>query len=271
MKTGNELLNISPCEQLIRLTIVPAVLLVASLCAAQTTAIGSEKSDKVVASDRVRLSEILMSTPRPDDPVQVAEAKRTAAKIREAIRSGDDFADIARKYSHGPSARLGGDLGYFGHGSLAPSLENVVFQMKVGDVSDVIRTKQGFVILKVTDRKAEGTRPQSSLEILGLKANPEFKSYLEALKKQINQRWYNLIPKSAQARHGSVAIEFSVGRDGGVLTRAISSSSGDLDLDQAALNAVGSAGPYPPLPRSVEPNALRLLFHFEYNPGAVLE
>src|ERR1700752_1605780 len=68
--------------------------------------------------DRVRLSEILISTPQPYDPDQVAEARDTAEELRDTIRGGSVFADVAKTNSQGPSASLGGDLGYFKHGAL---------------------------------------------------------------------------------------------------------------------------------------------------------
>jgi parvulin-like peptidyl-prolyl isomerase len=72
------------------------------------------------------------------------------------------FADVAKANSQGLTAAKGGDLGYFDHGKLAPSIEETAFQLKVGDVSDVIHTKQGFVILQVTERPAAA---DASLEV----------------------------------------------------------------------------------------------------------
>ena len=111
----------------------------------------------------VRLSEILIGTPQPYDPAQVAEAQRKAEQVRAAIGRGGTFADIARANSQGPTAAQGGDLGCFSHGNLARTLDELVFQMKVGDVSDVVRTKQGFVILEVSNRGADSC---ADLELL---------------------------------------------------------------------------------------------------------
>jgi TonB family protein len=115
-----------------------------------------------MTSEQVRLSEILISTPQPYDPAQVAEAQHKAEQMRDAIRRGGTFADIARANSQGPTAAHGGDLGCFTHGKLAPTLDELVFRIKVGDVSDVLRTKQGFVVLEVTDR---GAHPCVDLEL----------------------------------------------------------------------------------------------------------
>ena len=85
---------------------------------------------------------------------QIGEAQHKAQELLDAIRQGGRFADVAKANSQGPTAAKGGDLGYFDHGKLAPSIEEIAFQLKVGDVSDVIQTKQGFVILQVTERPA---------------------------------------------------------------------------------------------------------------------
>jgi len=102
---------------------------------------------------QIRMSEIVIKASQPDDLDQVAAAQRKAEEVRADIRRGGVFADLARANSQVPTAAQGGDMGCFGHGQLAQSLENLVFGMKVDDVSEVFRTKQGFVILKVTERK----------------------------------------------------------------------------------------------------------------------
>lgn len=110
--------------------------------------------------EQVRLSEILIRTSQPYDATQVNEAKKKAEELRKAIREGRAFADLARTDSQGPTAAQGGDLGYFTRGKLARSMEDLVFIMKAGDVSDVVRTKQGFVILQVTDHLWPGVAPE---------------------------------------------------------------------------------------------------------------
>ena len=101
--------------------------------------------------EQVRLIEILISIPQPYDPAQVADERRKADEVHDAILRGNAFEDLARAKSQGPTAARGGDIGYFRRGTLAKSIEDLVFGMKVGDTSDVVRTKQGFVIMWVTD------------------------------------------------------------------------------------------------------------------------
>jgi len=218
-------------------------------------------------TEQVRLSEILVSTPQPNDPGQIADAKRKANEIRDAIRQGGSFADIARTGSQGPTAAQGGDIGCFAHGNLAETLDTLVFRMKVGNVSDVLRTKQGFVILQVTGR---GEQPCPDLELLNQQITAELKPYLERLEEKVRQRWYSLMPSGARApekKHGSVTIEFSVNQGGAVTGRKVVSSSGDLDLDEAAVSAVSESSPFSRLPNTTKKNHLLLRFRFEYDPA----
>lgn len=104
-------------------------------------------------TERVRLSEILVSTQNipPGNEEQIESAHTQAEALLAQIRSGISFEELAKSYRIVPSASAGGDLGFFRRGLLPKSIEDAVFGLRVGDVTDVIRTKQGFVILKVTE------------------------------------------------------------------------------------------------------------------------
>ena len=90
------------------------------------------------------------------DAVALAAAEAKANELVKQIRAGANFDDVAKKNSSGPSAAQGGDLGVFKRGALAKELEDKTFAMKAGEVTDAIRTKQGYVILKVTDHQMAG-------------------------------------------------------------------------------------------------------------------
>ena len=118
--------------------------------------------------ESVRLSEILVSTEaKPNDSTD--EAKRAEAAQAKAndllaqIRKGAKFEDVAKKSSDGPTAAQGGDLGDFKRGTLAKEIEEKTFAMKPKDVSDVIHTKQGFIVLKVTEHRSAGIPPLSEI------------------------------------------------------------------------------------------------------------
>lgn len=144
--------------------------------------------------EQIKLSEILVSTEQKgdktpvDDPQVIAAAKAKADGLLEQIQKGDSFEDVALKNSDGPSAQQGGDLGFFKRGSLAKELEEKTFAMKKGGVSDVIRTKQGFIILKVTEHQAAGLPTMAEIEprvqdaLYMQKLQPALRAYLQKLR-----------------------------------------------------------------------------------------
>ncbi len=108
--------------------------------------------------ESVKLSEILVSTgdqPQVDEQ-KLAAAQAKASDIEAKLHAGADFSQLARSFSDGPTAASGGDLGQFRRGALAKVLEDKVFPLKAGEYTDPIRTRQGFVILKVTDHVPGG-------------------------------------------------------------------------------------------------------------------
>jgi peptidyl-prolyl cis-trans isomerase SurA len=165
-----------------------------------------EHKDQMKQPEAVRLSEILVAPKVPDPPaatpgtqpqpdpaaeaaaLSAAEAK--ANDLLKQIRSGASFADIAKKYSDGPSAADGGALGVFERGKLAKELEDKTFSMKTGDVTDVIRTKQGFAILKVDDHQMAGlpsfkdALPHIQDTLYYQKLQPALRAYLTKLREE---------------------------------------------------------------------------------------
>lgn len=150
--------------------------------------------------EAVELSEILVSTgatgvnvdpnapPPPEDPAKVAAAEDKAKELLASIKAGAKFEDVAKKSSEGPTADQGGELGEFRRGMLAKELEDLTFGMKPGTVSDVIRTKQGFVILKVNQHTQAGIAPLKQVEnriqeaIYYDRLQPSLRTYLTKLR-----------------------------------------------------------------------------------------
>ncbi|MGH9581176.1 MAG: foldase protein PrsA, partial [Terriglobales bacterium] len=115
-----------------------------------------EHQAEMTQPEQVRLSEILVA-PKAGEGRQasaeesLAAARSKAAQVLDSIHKGAKFEEAAKASSDGPTAAQGGDLGYFKRGTLAKELEDLAFGMKVGEVSDVIRTRQGYIVLQVTE------------------------------------------------------------------------------------------------------------------------
>jgi peptidyl-prolyl cis-trans isomerase C len=125
----------------------------------------SENKQQFETPEQVRASHILITgataDPNTDPNEAKAKAKVKAADLLKQIKAGADFATLAKANSgHASSAERGGDLGFFGRGqTVPPTLEKAAFELKVGQVSDVVETQYGYDIIKVTDRKDARTIP----------------------------------------------------------------------------------------------------------------
>lgn len=156
--------------------------------------------------EQVRLSEILIAPqlPKPvigadgkpvpptdaENEAALAAAKAKAEDILDQIHKGAKFADLAKKYSNGPSAKDGGDLSYFKRGTLSKDLEDKVFAMKAGEVTDAIRTKQGYAILEVTEHQMAGiptlkeVEPKIQDALYMQKLQPALRAFLTTLREE---------------------------------------------------------------------------------------
>ena len=158
--------------------------------------------------EQVRLSEILIAPkvpakpaagadaakPEPplspeDDPQAALEAAKAKAEdLLDQIHKGAKFADLAKKYSDGPSAKDGGDLSYFKRGTMPKELDDKVFALKAGEVTDVIRTKQGYVILQAVEHQMAGIPSMKEVEpriqdaLYMQKLQPALRGYLTKLR-----------------------------------------------------------------------------------------
>ena len=118
-----------------------------------------EHKQEYTQQESLHLGEILISTGTPggtDDPEKLAAAKAKADDVEARLHSGGDFAQLARSFSDGSTATSGGDLGQFKRGSLAKVLEDQTFALKTGEFTAPIRTRQGFVILKIVQHITGG-------------------------------------------------------------------------------------------------------------------
>jgi peptidyl-prolyl cis-trans isomerase SurA len=162
--------------------------------------------------EQVRLSEILIAPKMPAKPAAGADAakpepplsssseadaqaaleaaKAKAEDLLDQIHKGAKFADLAKKYSDGPSAKDGGDLSYFKRGTMPKELDDKVFALKTGEITDVIRTKQGYVILQAVEHQMAGiptlkeVEPRIQDALYMQKLQPALRTYLTTLREE---------------------------------------------------------------------------------------
>jgi peptidyl-prolyl cis-trans isomerase SurA len=114
--------------------------------------------------ESVRLSEILVPVQTGgDEAASLAAAKAKADDLEAKIKGGASFADLAKANSAGSTAAQGGDLGIYTRGKLAKQLEDATFALPAGQSTEPIRTRQGYVILKVAEHTPGGTQPLASI------------------------------------------------------------------------------------------------------------
>jgi peptidyl-prolyl cis-trans isomerase SurA len=147
----------------------------------------------------VRARDIFIVAPDGIPPAQEAVARAKADAALRRIRAGESFAKVARDLSDGPTAKEGGDLGYFRRGTLIPALEQAAFSLQPGQISGLVHTTGehgGYHIVTVEDRRPLAQKPLAEMqeEIRNRLANEsvmkEREHYLAQLRKtaQIDEK-----------------------------------------------------------------------------------
>lgn len=144
-----------------------------------------ENKDSFAKTKQVKASHILV------------EDEATAKKVKEKINAGEDFAELAKEYSTDTaSAESGGDLGFFGEGSMVAEFEKAAFSMKVDEISEPVKSEYGYHIIKVTDKQeaSEAKFDDSKEEIKGIlfdeKMATEYTTWLEEKKEEYKVKNY---------------------------------------------------------------------------------
>ena len=105
-----------------------------------------------------------MPTPENASDADIATAQAKADALEAKLKGGANFADLAKSSSGGPTASAGGDLGDFKRGTLGQVLEDATFSLPTGGFTAPIRTRQGFVILRVDSHQKAGVPPMNTIE-----------------------------------------------------------------------------------------------------------
>ena len=116
-----------------------------------------------VLPETVVLREIFVSTqgkPQTDVP----GLQKKAEGLLQRVKGGEDFGELAKRFSDGSTAKQGGELGTFEKGQLAPNLEAAVFKLNRQQVTGILPTKEGFEILQVMEHYAAGLQPEEKVD-----------------------------------------------------------------------------------------------------------
>jgi peptidyl-prolyl cis-trans isomerase C len=122
---------------------------------AEAKAFYDQNKDQFVEPELVHARHILIKTDSMSDADALAKIKEVQAELKG--KSGDAlkelFIKLAKEKSMGPSNKSGGDLGYFKRGAMVPAFNDAVFAMKVGTVSDIVKTNFGYHLIYLEDKK----------------------------------------------------------------------------------------------------------------------
>lgn len=109
-------------------------------------------------SDEYQLGHILISAPDAASPEQIQETRERAQAVLARLKEGAEFSQIAIASSDGQQALSGGDLGWRKAGELPTLFADIVPQMRIGEVSELIRSGSGFHIIKLLGHRSGETR-----------------------------------------------------------------------------------------------------------------
>jgi peptidyl-prolyl cis-trans isomerase SurA len=148
-----------------------------------------EHKKDFIRPEQVALSAIEIKTEGKKES-EIPELKAKAQKLHDRVVEGEDFAELAKRFSDGATAQQGGYLGEYKRGELSKDLEDIVFKMQRNQLTDVIETKQGFLVLKVLEHYDEGEQPFNKVEneiqerLYNQKMEPALREYLKTLREQ---------------------------------------------------------------------------------------
>jgi peptidyl-prolyl cis-trans isomerase C len=145
--------------------------------------------DRFKKDESVKASHILIGVDEKATAEERQKAREKAEQLKGELTKGGDFAALAKANSSCPSSKQGGDLGFFGKGQMVPQFEKTAFALKVGEVSEVVETRFGYHVIKLTDKKAAETTDFKDIKgkieeyLKGQKVGEAIQKYVEEMKK----------------------------------------------------------------------------------------
>jgi len=108
--------------------------------------------------EKIKVRHILFRIDPDVSPEEAALVRSKAETVRQLALKGEDFAELAQKYSEGPTAKNGGDLGWLARDQMIEPFAEAAFKLEKGQVSDLVRTDFGLHLIKLEDRRPARTR-----------------------------------------------------------------------------------------------------------------
>jgi peptidyl-prolyl cis-trans isomerase SurA len=145
--------------------------------------------DEFNRPETVVLAEIFLSTENKTG-ADVDAVQKRAGDLRKRVEDGEDFSELAKRYSESSTAAEGGMLGTYERGQLSKQFEDAVFNLPKNAMTDVIQTRTGFEFLKVIDHFQAGEQPLDAVQdeiqnrIYMQKMEPQMRTYLAELREE---------------------------------------------------------------------------------------
>jgi len=136
----------------------------------------NQHKGQYLVPERIKASHILLST------------EEEAKKVLDELNEGADFDEMARQYSKDLTKDRGGDLGYFQKGQMIPEFEKACFQLQPGETSNIVKTRFGYHIIKVTDKRPAEHKQLSEVKekirakLIDQSKQQQFRDFVQSLK-----------------------------------------------------------------------------------------
>ena len=145
------------------------------------------------SGEEFQLAHILLRSPESASPEQIQKLRAKTEQVLERLRKGEDFAQLAAAYSDAPDGLKGGNLGWRSLDRLPPLFAEAAVLLKVGEVSPVLRSSNGFHLIKLVAKRGGATKAavqQTHARHILIKVNelisePEAKHKVEGLRERI--------------------------------------------------------------------------------------
>jgi len=148
-----------------------------------------EHKAEFIGPESVALREIVVSTDGKKES-EFPDLKKKAETALKRVDDGEDFSEIAKRMSDGSTKEQGGYLGIYKRGELAKAIEDKVFSMKKNQLTGVLETKQGYLILQVLEHYDEGQQSFDKVkekimnQLYEARMQPALRNYLKTLREQ---------------------------------------------------------------------------------------